>query len=141
MVFFKAEKLQRLADLLQRIQGEIEREGGEASHRVEQDLTDAARRAGIDLDVARVADVGTLESVLAPGGDPGTGKCWAVAEVLFLDGLRAHGLDERGEARELLEKARALYGRVGDGLRLPEGAPTPTERIRRIDELIASGSP
>lgn len=43
MVFFKAQKLQRLTRLLQRIQGEIDREGGEAAGRIEEDLADAAR--------------------------------------------------------------------------------------------------
>ena len=141
MVFFKAQKMQRLADLLQRIQGEIDREGGEAAGRIEEDLADAARRAGVDLEVARIADVGTLERVLAPGGDPASGKCWAVAEVLFIDGLRARSVGDHGEAREVLEKARALYGLIGDGLRLPDGAPTPEERLRRIDELTSTGSP
>lgn len=139
MPFFKAQKLQRLADLLQRLQGEIEREGGEASSRVEEDLADAARRAGVDLEVARIADLPTLERVLAPGGDPAAGKCWAVAEVLFLDGLRARARGNDDDARALLEKARALYGLLGEGLRLPDGTPSPGERVRRIGELVDAG--
>lgn len=135
MVFFKAQKLQRLADLLQRVQGEIEREGGEPSSRVEEGLAEAARRAGLDLDVARIADLQTLERVLAPGESPGSGKCWAVAEILFLDGLQARSRGRDDDARTLLEKALVLYGHLGEGMHLPDGVPSPGARIRRIREL------
>lgn len=134
MVFFKAQKLQRLADLLQRVQGEIERAGGESESRVEEGLAEAAGRAGLDLEVARIADLPTLERVLASS----PGKCWVVAEVLFLDGLRARSRGRSDEARALLEKARALYGHVGEGIDLPDGAPSPGERMRRIEELKGS---
>jgi len=138
MVFFKAQKMQRLADLLQRVQGQIEREGGEATT-IEEDLRDVARRLGVDREVVRLADAETLVGVLASGGSPAPGKCWATAELLFMEALllRARGRSE--EAGPFLAKARRLYLLLGDGLELPAGAPEPEERLARIGAWIGEG--
>lgn len=135
MVFFKAEKLQRLARLLQQVQKAIEEAGGDLPDSEER-LDEVARGAGLDLELARAADAPTLEMVLAGGGGAG-GRCWLAAEVLFLDGLLAAARGREAETRDRLEKARRLYRLVGPDLELPEDAPAPPdERLRRIEALL-----
>lgn len=141
MALFQGRKHQRIAELLQQVQAAIEAEGGEPggdpSHRIDEGLAEAAERAGVDLEVARLADLPTLRSVLAPGGVPDPAKCWAMAELLFLDGLRARMEEGLEAARPLLEKALGLYDLLEEDLDLPEGVPTPGERMHRIGELVA----
>lgn len=135
MVFFKAEKMQRLAELVQRVQKAIEDEGGDPS-RIERDLNEVARITGFDLEVARMADAATLESVLTVGG-PGSGsRCWSAAEALFLDGLLELDSGREAEGRDRLEKARRLYRKAGGDLDLPDGVPPAEERLRRIRTLL-----
>lgn len=136
MALFEGRKHQRTAELLQQVQAAIEAEGGEPSHRIDEGLAEAADRAGVDLEVARLADLATLRSVLGPGGVPDTAKCWAMAELLFLDGLRARAEEGEEAARRPLEKALGLYGLLDEDIDLPEGVPTPKERVERIQELL-----
>lgn len=138
MVFFKAEKLQRLAEVLQRVQKAIEEEGGDLT-RVENDLEETADVAGLDLEVARMADGPTLERVLTAGGGGSASRCWLAAELLFLDGLLAAGRGQAEAGRHRLEKARRLYralGSLGADLDLPDRATEPDERLRRLEELL-----
>lgn len=138
MVVFSTKKYQLMAELLQRIQGQIEGEGGETWVRTEEDLFEAARQAGIDLETARIVDARTLEAILAGGASPDPGRCWAVAEVLYLDGLLAMARGEEEVAHSLLEKARGLYGHVDDDMVLPDEAVEPGERLRRIEEITGA---
>lgn len=140
MVVFSTRRFQQLAELLQRIQGEIEGEGGELAATVEEGLDAAAREAGLDLQVARLIDAATLEALLTGGAHPDEGRVWAVAEVLYLDGLRARKQGMEDDSRRLLEKAAVLYGHVGDDLALPAGSPGPGERLLRIRELAEGRS-
>lgn len=135
MVFFKAEKMQRLAELVQRVQQAIEDEGGDAS-RIEKDLHEVAEGAGFDLAIARMADADTLESVLTVGGAGSGSRCWLAAEALFLDGLLEVERGHEADGRDRLEKARRLYGTVSGTLDLPDAAADPETRLRRIEELL-----
>lgn len=138
MVVFSTRRFQRMVELLQRIQGQMEKEGGELAATVEEDLDAAAREAGLDLQVARLVDAATLEALLTGGAHPDEGRIWAVAEVLYMDGLRARRQGMEDDFRLLLEKAAALYGHIGDDLALPAGSPGPGERLREIGELAGS---
>ena len=138
MAVFSTKKYQRMAELLQRVQGEIEGEGGETLVRAEGGLEEAAREVGLALDVARLVDADTLVRTFAGGRDPDPGRCWAAAELLFLDGLLSRERGDGEGARDLLAKARALYGRIGEGLALPEGAVSAEERLRRLEALLGA---
>lgn len=138
MVLLKAQRLQRLAEKLSEIESRLDREGGELTE-VREGLEEAAARTGVDLETVRALDGPTLERTLSPGGRPDPGRFWAVAEVLYLDGLRARAQGEETTAAKLLEKARRLYGNVGGDLDLPEDAPTRDGRVRRIEELLGDG--
>lgn len=131
MIFFKAQKLQRLAELLQEIQRRQEAGGGEALL-AEDKLREVAIRIGVDLDVVRVATPDTLLGMLTPGRDPDPGKLWAVAEVLYLDWRAARAAGDTEAAADRRAKALLLYGAVGPEAALPAGVVPPAERM---DEL------
>lgn len=140
MLRLDAFRMHRLSRLLQRLEAQLEREGGEPAA-VRESLEDVARRMGVHLEAVRLVDAASLVELLEAGG---SGRLWAAAEVLFLDGLLARAEGRPQEARHSLEKARLLYGRVDAGLELPDGRPPPAERLRRIDRLAneeAAASP
>lgn len=165
MVFFKAQQMQRLAELLQRIQKAIEGEGGLL--KAEEDLRELAREVGLDLEIARMADGPTLEAVLTGGGEDTESRRWLAAEVLFLDGMLALERAERAapeeeprepgardgasadavsaragsaDAWDRLAKARYLYLTLPDALDLPRAAVEPEGRLRRIGEMEGDSS-
>lgn len=138
MVFFKAQKLQRLAELLQRVQKAIEGEGGDLALS-EDELREVAGVAGLDLEIARMVDAATLESVLTAGGRDSGSRRWLAAEALFLDGLLSLGKGDETAASDRLDKARHLYLTLDSELGLPDGAVEPAERLRRIEEITPSG--
>lgn len=135
MVLLKAQRLQQLAEKLRQIENRLERAGGELTE-VREGLEEAAARTGVDLETVRALDGRTLEITLSPGGRPDPGRFWAVAEVLYLDGLQAHARGHGAATERRLEKARRLYEAGAGGLDLPDDAASPDDRLRRIEELI-----
>lgn len=134
MVLLKAQRLQQLAEKLRQIENRLEREGGELTE-VREGLEEAAARTGVDLETVRALDGPTLEMTLSPGGRPDPGRFWAVAEVLYLDGLQARARGHAAAERRL-EKARRIYEAGAGGLDLPDDAARPDDRLRRIEELL-----
>lgn len=132
MILSRAQKFERIARILERIQAMIESEGGEPAE-ARRELEDVLRRIGVDLEVALLLDAATLADTLAAGG---AGKLWSVAEVLYLRGVaeRAHGREE--ESVLCLDKARRLFERLEETAELPEAATPPGRRRRQIDELL-----
>jgi len=132
MIFFKAQKLQRLAELLQEIQRRQEAGGGEA-HLVEEGLEEVAERIGVELEMVRLATPETLLGVLAPGREADPGKLWVVAELLYHDRRLALAAGASEAAADRKAKALLLYARVGSGVALPEGSTSPADRIRELE--------
>lgn len=145
MVLLKAQRLQRLAEKLGRIEARLARAAGEVetaeAEGVETALEDAAAGTGVELTAVRRLDGATLERALWAGGRPDPGRLWAAAEVLWLDALRAEAEGEAAVAEDRLRKARRLYARAAEttGLQLPADAPTPEERLRAVDERLEGG--
>lgn len=153
MVILSAQRMQRLAEKLRRVEQSVERGGSELEdvreegvseapsrqevHDLEEDLTSASARVGVDLQAARRMDAETLARMLSRGTVAGGGRLWAAAEILFVDGLTARVRGESTVARARWEKAAFLYRRLGAGLELPEGATPPPERIERIEAWMA----
>ncbi len=100
-------------------------------------LTEAAARSGFDLALAKAASVETIEMLVAPAGDLEPGRCWLVAEILYLDGLQAQLEERPEEAEESLRKCLPLYTLLkpkGLFLGLPEAA----ARISEVETRLAA---
>lgn len=135
MIFFKAQRMQQLAQMLMELQRRLEAEGGDASH-IRQGLDEVARRVGVDLEIVRLASPETVLQVLTPGGGGDPGKIWAVGELLYLEGLRALAEDEPSVAVDALRKASRLLEALPEDLALPDEARPPAERLDRIGKLL-----
>ena len=127
-----AQKLQRLAEMLQEMERRQEAGGGEA-HLVEEGLEEVAVRIGVDREILKLATPETLLHVLSPGAGGDPGKLWVVAEILYLEHCRALARGDREEARAAGEKALLLYREVGGDLEIPDPAPSPEARIQDLD--------
>lgn len=57
------------------------------------EISEIAQAAGLDLRVARTLDPTMLLMWLAPSGEPDPGRLWLMAELLYLEGLRARDAD------------------------------------------------
>ena len=107
---------------------------------IDEELSGLAGRAGLDLDLLRGFSVDTLHMLASPAGDVEPGRCWLMAELLYLDGLQAH-LEERvEEAAESLGKARTLFTLIEPAGGLLVGLPEAAERIAEIDRLTGGRS-
>ncbi len=103
---------------------------------VAEQLRTALGFTGLDLDIVRVLDGEALVLLIAPAGEAEPGRCWLVAETLYLDGLEAQ-LDGRSdEARASLAKARLLFRLLEPDAVLPRGFPEAAARVREIDERL-----
>ena len=110
-------------------------------------LTEAASSGGFDLMLAKAASVETIEMLVAPAGDLEPGRCWLVAEVLYLDGLQAQLEERPEEAAASLRKSLPLYTLLKPQslfLGLPEAAARISEiesRLETLDEQRAGLQP
>lgn len=104
---------------------------------IQDDLYRLAGRTGFDLDLLRGFDAESLRMLVAPSGEVEPARCWMMAELLYLDGLEAD-VEGRADARAGLEKARLLYTLIEPGGGLLLGFPEAGNRIREIDERLAS---
>lgn len=98
-------------------------------------LSAAATRIGFDLSLARAATAETILMLVAPVGEVEPGRCWMVAEVLFLDGLQAEAEERFDDALSAFEKALPLYRLLEPGalhLELPEAV----DRVRAVENAL-----
>ncbi len=104
--------------------------------RIEADLTALAGRGGLDMELLRGLSGDTLHMLVSPSGEVEPGRCWLIAELLYLDGLEA-ALEERvDDARSSLEKARTLYTLVAPAGGMLVGLPEAEDRYRDIDARL-----
>jgi len=139
MVLLKAQRLQQLAEKLGQIENRLAGAGGEVEpERTERELEQAAALTGVELEAVRWLDGRTLVRTLSPGGRPDPGRFWTVAEVLYLDALRAEAEGEKTVAVKRFRKAHRLFDRVREfgSLELPEGAVSPGDRVAGIEERL-----
>lgn len=151
VVILSAQRMQRLAEKLQKMESSVEKGGSELEDVREEvtghapppeesvfqeELASVAGRVGVELKTARQLDAATLSRVLSRGPGGAGGRIWAAAEILFVDGLAARARGQESAARSRWEKAAALYRRCGTGLELPEDSASPEERLQRIASWI-----
>ncbi|MBI4544275.1 MAG: hypothetical protein HY703_03670 [Gemmatimonadetes bacterium] len=114
-----------------------------SAQEVEAELKSVAARVGLDLEIARLATPETLGLLVAPTGEVNPTNCWALAEMLYLDGLNAE-LEGRGDAaRTSYDKAVRLFSLLEPGGAFLVGWPEAGERIEeirgRVEGLASSG--
>ena len=81
--------------------------GGEADGAaVETRLREVAGKGGMELELARAATPDTLRMLIAPTGEIEPGRCWLLAETLYLDGIQARLTEDYERASDSLRKAR-----------------------------------
>lgn len=106
-----------------------------------QDLTTAALRdelsaiasqAGMNLDLLRSVDSGTLPVLLAPGGEIEPTRCWLAAELLYLEALHARQTGMDADADRDLLRAIELYGLLPADWTPPAGTPEHEERLAEL---------
>lgn len=113
--------------------------GGEADGAaVETRLREASGKVGMDLELARAATPETLRMLIAPTGEIEPGRCWLLAETLYLDGIQARLAGDRGQALDSLGKARMLFSLLKPMGAFLVGFPEAAERMEEIDALVDS---
>lgn len=103
-----------------------------------QEMSSLAGQSGFDLDLLRGFSADSLHMLVAPTGEVEPGRCWLMAEILYLDGLQAEVEERYPEALESLTKARLLYTLVEPGGGLLVGFPEAGDRILEMDARLAS---
>lgn len=108
--------------------------GGTANREtVRRTLRDSADSVGFNLDLARAATVDTVRLLVAPTGEIEPGRCWLIAEVLYLDGLDLELQGSVDDALHQYAKATALYELLEPEGLIIAGLPEATERLAEIE--------
>ena len=102
-------------------------------------LNEVAAKGGMALDLARAATPETLRLLIAPTGEIEPGRCWLLAETLYLDGIQARLLEDVDRASDSLEKSRMLFSLLQPMGAFLVGFPEAAERVLEIDEILACG--
>jgi hypothetical protein len=102
--------------------------------RVEEQLQAAARQASVNLDMGRALDADSLIALLAPDAQADVTRVWVMAELLFLDGLKARQDGNEAGAREAWEKAARLYASLDP--RIVGGLPEAQQRVTELEALL-----
>jgi hypothetical protein len=105
---------------------------------VEGELRAMATQAGFDLSLADMLEPDAILQLLGPAGDPDATRVWLVAELVYLEALTDWHAGNSGSARDRLAKARRLFGALDLGALMPSLVAEAGDRIREIDEMLAS---
>ncbi len=88
------------------------------------------------IEMLRVATPDTLAMLVAPTGDVEPGRCWLMAEALYLDGLTSELEERREDALNSLDKAARLFSLLEPGGVYLVGFPEASERLDEIRERV-----
>jgi hypothetical protein len=111
--------------------------GGEADGAsVETRLQEVSQKGGMELSLARAASPETIRMLIAPTGDVEPGRCWVLAETLYLDGLQAQLTDDPERALDSFAKAQMLFALLEPMGAFLVGFPEATERMKEIEERV-----
>ena len=111
--------------------------GGKAdSGEVEASLQEVSEKGGLALDLARAATPDTLRMLIAPTGEIEPGRCWLLAETLYLDGLHAVQVGDEERAMDSLSKGRMLFSLLQPMGAFLVGFPEAAERVKEIDGMV-----
>jgi hypothetical protein len=105
--------------------------------RIGQELSTLAGQGGLDMELLRGFSGETLHMLVSPTGEVEPGRCWLIAELLYLDALQAQVEGRAEDARESLAKARMLYALVAPRGGMLVGFPEAAERGEDIEARLA----
>jgi len=101
-----------------------------------QELQDVVRKVGLDMEMLRLATPDTLAMLAAPTGDVEPGRCWLMAEAMYLDGLTCELEERREDALNSLDKAARLFSLLEPGGVYLVGFPEASERLDEIRDKV-----
>ena len=133
---FLLRQIEALGQLLIAVR-ELIRGGRAQEGEVEARLQEVAGQSGLDLDLARAASPDTLHLLIAPTGEVEPGRCWLLAETLYLDGVRAQMVEDLDRASDSLRKSRMLFSLLQPMGAFLVGFPEAAERIEEINGILA----
>ena len=100
---------------------------------INADLSRTASRVGVNLELARQLAPESLLGMVSSGEKLDSQKCWALAEIFFLDGMKCEKAGELHDAFGSYERSLFLYSKVQESTM---SLPQPTERIKDIEARI-----
>jgi hypothetical protein len=101
------------------------------------ELRAIAQQAGMNLELLRTVDSGTLPILLAPAGEVEPARCWLAAELLYLESLHARQSGRAADADRDLLRAIELYGMLSPDWTPPPGLPGHEERLAELRAWLA----
>ena len=135
-------QIEMLGELLLAIRKQILGQRG-AGGVIQARLQEVSQRGGMDLALARAASPDTLRMLIAPSGEIEPGRCWLLAEVLYLDGMDAELSGDPDRALDSLDKARMLFSLLQPMGAFLVGFPEAAERLKDIEarlKLLEAGA-
>jgi hypothetical protein len=129
--------IQRLGRALDRILNGLLSPSEVEIQEVESELSEIAREADFDLELARVLSVDTLSMMMAAEGDVDPSRRWLLAELLYLRGLLADRGGDTAAGRECFERSLDLYRMVPPEWSEEMSLPSPSERIRELETCLS----
>jgi hypothetical protein len=103
---------------------------------IQAELEAAARQGGVDFDMARIASVDTLVSLIAVGDEINPMQCWLTAELLLLDGMEAESRGGAADAAISYEKALRLLELLEPSGALSPAWPGAHERVGELQARL-----
>ncbi len=103
---------------------------------VASDLNSVAHRAGFDLELARHMAPESLLDMVTTNGTVDNHRCWVLAELLFLHGLKCGKVNDVEGALQSYERSASLYGQVQPEKDATHDLPEPRSRVEEVQDRM-----
>lgn len=128
--------IERLGQLLRRVPGQF-RDPAMLSDDLDDDVNEIALQAGFDLGLAIRLSEESLLMLVAPFGELDSNRCRLLAELLYINGLRAALRGESSVAFANHSRAIHLYRMIRIGEAEETSLPGITERIVTLEAILS----
>jgi hypothetical protein len=102
-------------------------------------LRKIAAEAGLDLGIARALAPESLSILVTFSGDVEAGRCWLLAELLYLEGLQARSDGNGEDAQACFQRAQVLFAMLPADWRPSPDFPVVGERLEEVRNLLQEG--